>query len=317
MATTGFSEIIGLGKLVNLQNVKSGINPVDYEDLDADIKRVETVVDDSKDARTKLSRELANIAKGIGISDIVADDEDDVSEVEADESDSESSDNSSDGNSSDSESSTKSGRPTDTYLRKLTREEKLRGQFNHVLSDIGARGDPYMFEHEKKEDKKAAMLEEIDSLWTSLVRDGIDLSRIPEPTRDTPYEDVDTTLQILRHKNDRVRCTTFAEEFILWAASTVEDWCDGETVYFGRYKPDMTDWTDQVRIKLRRVRHDTSEVVSSLMSDYNISPFMRILLELIPNAFMQSRHNATKRGQRKEIHMSRAGERLRDDRRRH
>jgi hypothetical protein len=171
------------------------------------------------------------------------------------------------------------------------------------------------FESEKREDAKCQMLEEIDSLIESLKADDVDLDRIPKVGKQDSYEEVETVLKILRHKNDRMRYCSFAEEFIIFGACSLEELFDGKNTYFGR-SPDLTDWSNQVNVKLRRMRHDTSQVMGQLMQDFNIGPGARILLELVPNMLLYSR------GRKKQSagpnltfndhEMSAANERLRD-----
>jgi hypothetical protein len=99
-----------------------------------------------------------------------------------------------------------------------------------------------------------------------------------------------------RHKNDRTRYCSFAEEFVLFGAVALEELFDGKRTWFGHYQPDLTDWHNQVNVKLRRMRHDTSTLVSGVMNDYNIGPGARILLELVPNMFLHSRNRKRQAG---------------------
>jgi hypothetical protein len=179
--------------------------------------------------------------------------------------------------------------PQDSY------EQTNDGNYNmRERSRAEAYNDDFSREYEKKEDIKASMLDEIDFLMSCLGSEDVDISRIPVVSRSSSFEDVRETLSSLRYKQDRIRYCSFAEEFILFGAYGLEELFNGERSWLGR-QPDLTGWHNQVTVKLRRMRHDTSTVVSAVMEDYNIGPGARILLELIPNMFLHSRRkNANK-----------------------
>ena len=199
----------------------------------------------------------------------------------------------------------------------VTREQERRSHIDAVMDDIGANAN-FSFENEKREDEKYQMLEEIDSLIISLKRDDIDLTRIPNVDRNSKYEEVEGVLRILRFKSDRRRYSSLANEFLLFGAHALEDLFDGERVWFGRCQPDLTGWHNEVQVKLRRMDHDTSTLMSSVMADYHIGPGARILMELIPNAFLYSKARKKQQGQPAlfndidEREMLAANERIRD-----
>jgi len=178
-------------------------------------------------------------------------------------------------------------------LSRYTEEQIKRKQIDSVLSDIGETGD-FSMDNEKKEDEKASLLEQIDMLTESLEDEGINLSRIPKVSSRSSYEEIESVYRTLRLKNDRKRYTTLAEEIILAGAYGLENIFNGERVILGRYKPDLTDWHQTVNMKLRRMRFDTSSLVSDIMQDYNIGSGMRIAFELIPSLFTHSRLNKHK-----------------------
>lgn len=161
---------------------------------------------------------------------------------------------------------------------------------SHIDSVVGVAGNvDFSLEKEKREDLKCSMLAEIDSLLTSLSMEEVNLERIPTVGMKSTFEEVETTLKILRHKNDQTRCCTFAEEGLMFAAYALEDLFDGKQVWFGRWSPDLTGYHNQMNVKLRRVRYDTGQIVSSIMEDYNIGSGVRIGLEIIPNMFLYSK----------------------------
>lgn len=173
-------------------------------------------------------------------------------------------------------------------LPSYTLEKERRMRVDHIVgaSDMGS---GFSFEKEKREDLKCAMLAEIDNLISTLEEENVNLSRIPKVDSRSSYEDVEMVLKMLRHKNDHTRYCGFAEEFLLFGAYALEELFDGERVYFGRYSPDLTGWNHHLNVKLKRMQNDTSQIVSTVMQDYNIGPGARILLELIPNMVIYSR----------------------------
>lgn len=173
-------------------------------------------------------------------------------------------------------------------LHTRTVEEERRAHINSVNAEMGA-SMGVSFEREKREDAKCQMLEEIDSLMFSLQEEEADLSRIPRVDKNSTFDEVEGVLKMLRHKNDRSRYCSFAEEFLLFGAYGLEELFDGKRTWFGRYRPDLTGWHNHVNVKLRRMRHDTSTLVSGIMQDYNIGPGARLLLELVPNMVLYSK----------------------------
>ncbi len=53
-------------------------------------------------------------------------------------------------------------------------------------------------------------------------------------------------------------------------------------------KPDLTGYSDTVKVKLRRLKYETSTIASTIMEQYDISPLTRIVLELVPGMFIHS-----------------------------
>jgi hypothetical protein len=168
-----------------------------------------------------------------------------------------------------------------------TLEQERRSHINSVIGDEPVSN--FSLEKEKKEDLKCMMLAEIDSLINSLRMEEVDLSRIPTVGSDSPYEVVETTLKILRHKNDQVRSCTFMEEMLMFGAYGLEELFNGQNVWFSRYTPDLTGWHNHLNVKLRRIRYDTGQFTSGLMENYKIGHGTRMMLEIVPNLFLYSR----------------------------
>lgn len=181
-------------------------------------------------------------------------------------------------------------------LAQMTMEQQRRSHIDSIMgSNEGALG--FTFEKEKREDIKAAMLSEIDSLMSTLAEEDVDLTRIPRVDRNSSYEEVEVVMKMLRHKNDHTRYCSFAEEFLLFGAYALEDLFDGKRTWFGRYQPDLTGWHNHVNVKLKRMRHDTGQLVNGVMQDYNIGPGARVLLELLPNMVLYSKTKSEQHSQ--------------------
>lgn len=180
--------------------------------------------------------------------------------------------------------------PRDSQLKNMTIEEKRQDKINNVLRDIDDRELEFNVEKEKEEDDKASLLEQIDMLKITLEDDGVDISGVPNIDKGSSMKDIQNVYKILRLKNDRNRYCSFAEEMILSGAYGMEYLFDGKREWFGGRKPDLTDWSSTVKIKLRRMRYETSTLVQEVMQEYNLSPSVRLALELIPSMFLYSRN---------------------------
>lgn len=170
-------------------------------------------------------------------------------------------------------------------FRGYTQEQERRSQINNVF---GQSEPQFSIDAEKREDMKCAMLAEIDSILSVLEGEDSDLSRVPEVNQTSSYEMIESVLKILRHKNDHASYCSMATEFVLFGAYGLEELFDGKTTWFGRYNPDLTDWSSVVQTKMRRMRHTTGQVMSDLMQSMNIGAGVRILLELIPSMMTHS-----------------------------
>lgn len=184
-----------------------------------------------------------------------------------------------------------------TELDERTYEEQKRNHINNVLGSTSQNDiDNFSLDKEREEDEKCAMLAEIDYLLDSLKDEGVDISRIPKVDDSNDSKSIEKILKVLRHKVDHARYCTFAEEFMLSGAHGLEYLFDGKNMWFGRWNPDLTGWHVHVNRKLRRMRTDTGKIVSHVMNDYDIGPFMRVCLELIPSMFLFSKKRSEQNG---------------------
>lgn len=177
-----------------------------------------------------------------------------------------------------------------TEFERRTREEERHAQIQDFIRRDGGNPDDHisLLDKEKMEDRKADLLEKIDSLWSTLEEE-VDLKRITRPGPSTPLPEIEMIYKTLLMKMNRIRYSGLADDMILMGVSFIEDLFDGKRVFFGRYQPDMTDWNKQVQIKLRRMRHDTGTIASEVAEAAGMSTGMRIALELVPNGIMHAR----------------------------
>lgn len=178
---------------------------------------------------------------------------------------------------------------TDKNMIKLTNEEKRQDHISNVIHNLGdMKYDDFNIEKEQEEDDKIILLEQIDMLKQILEDDGIDISRVPEVYTDSNIKDIKNVAKILKIKNDRNRLSSLAEEGILLIAAGLEFMFDGRKDYFG-YRPDLIGWSETVKIKLRRLKFETSTIVSNVVKKRNMTPGTRLVLELIPSMFLYNR----------------------------
>jgi hypothetical protein len=149
---------------------------------------------------------------------------------------------------------------------------------------------------EHDDDTRAIMLEDIDMLRTEIAGMGADVSQIPNVDEDTPLRDVKKVHAKLRRMYDRKRCETFGTEAIMAGAHGLEWFFDGKKKY-GPWSPDLTDWHNNIRPKLRRMKYETSGVASDLLHGLNINNIGRIILELGISAVLHNKARQTQRGQ--------------------
>lgn len=179
--------------------------------------------------------------------------------------------------------------PCDSQLRNMTIEERRQDKINNVLRDIDDRELEFNIDKEREEDDKASLLEQIDMLKITLEDDSVDVSGVPVINKQSSMKDIQNVYKILRLKNDRNRYCSFAEELILSGAYGLEYLFDGKKDWFNK-KPDLTDWSSTVKVKLRRMRYETSTFVGEVMQEYKLSAGVRLALELLPSMFLYSRN---------------------------
>jgi len=181
------------------------------------------------------------------------------------------------------------------YYMELTNDEKKQSQIKNFFQDIDredeAEGD--LVKQEEEEDAIAMMLEQIDMLKTNLAVDGVNLDKIPQVDGNSDFKSVKQVLRILQIKNDRQRYGAMFEEVILAGSYFLESIFDGKKDWFGT-RVNLVGWSESVKVKLNRMKYDTSTFVGNVMKGYDISPGWRILLELLPSLVIYSRERRTR-----------------------
>lgn len=179
--------------------------------------------------------------------------------------------------------------PDDSQLNYMTNEERKQSHINSVLGNMDDITDDMKFiKEEEAEDEMARIFEQIDLLKTNLEAEGVNLDRIPNVDPNTSRKEARSILRILQIKNDRLRYCDMFEECILAGAYGLESMFDGKKEWFGA-KIDLVGWPETVKVKLRRMRYDTSSFVSNIMTGYSVSHGWRIMFELLPSLFLYSR----------------------------
>lgn len=182
----------------------------------------------------------------------------------------------------------------DTFSYKLTQEQTNQKIVDKVLNFSNeAENDQFNFniDDENREDMKLTLLEKIDNLIEELEDDGVNLDKIPKVDYTSNLEKIEYVAKLLMLKSNRNRYSGLGEEFILAIAGGLEILCDGKREFLG-VKPNLVGYSDVVKVKLRRVKNDTSQIVSNVVEKYEMSPIMTLLIELIPGLFLHSRRRS-------------------------
>lgn len=214
-----------------------------------------------------------------------------------------------------SSSGQKSGFTQSNWYQKQTQEEKAQDVIHSVLAGMNRSGTQNtssggynqqpqqsntqdreledLIAKEQEKDLKSMLIAQYDLLYTTLKEEGVDLERIPKVNEGSPLNVINAALKMLRYKNDLRRYVSIGEDVILFIAYGLESAFNGKTSYYGYY-PTLTGWPDAIKPRIKRMRADTSAVVSAVMNNFNFGHFTRMMLELVPSAFLYSR---TKRSQ--------------------
>lgn len=183
----------------------------------------------------------------------------------------------------------------DDFSNKLTQEQTNQRIVDKVLNftdNSNAENDfNFNIDDENREDLKLTLLEKIDNLTEELEDDGVNLNKIPKVDYTSDLDKIEYVAKLLMLKSNRNRYSNLGEEFILAIAGGLEILCDGKRDFLG-VKPNLVGYSDVVKVKLRRVKNDTSQIVSNVVEKYEMSPIMTLLIELVPSLFLHSRRRS-------------------------
>ncbi len=191
-------------------------------------------------------------------------------------------------------------RHSDPGLERMSLEQQRQHILQNALSNINTHemtdGDtPFSLDVEKENDQKNLLLEQINMLRTNLEDDSIKISDVRVVSTENTLEEVERVFEQLRYRNDHARYCGFAKELAEVGAYGLEWAFDGKKNYFG-VRPDLTGWGATLNIKMRRLRYETSRLVSDGMAAYNLGNFSRLCLELVPSMIIHSKMRANKIG---------------------
>lgn len=182
-----------------------------------------------------------------------------------------------------------------SFAYKLTEEQQNQKFVDNVLNTSSSNNNSnnssnynYNIEDENREDLKLTLLEKIDNLTEELEDEGLSLDKIPKVDYTSNLEQIEYVAKLLMLKANRNRYASLGEEFILALASGLEMLCNGDREFLG-IRPDLNGYSDVVKVKLRRLRNETSQVVGNVVEKYEISPLTTLLIELIPSLFLHSK----------------------------
>ena len=176
-----------------------------------------------------------------------------------------------------------------SFAYKLTEEQQNQKFVDNVLNTSSNNNNyNYNIEDENREDLKLTLLEKIDNLTEELEDEGVSLDKIPKVDYTSNLEQIEYVAKLLMLKANRNRYASLGEEFILALASGLEMLCNGDREFLG-IRPDLNGYSDVVKVKLRRLRNETSQVVGNVVEKYEISPITTLLIELIPSLFLHSK----------------------------
>ncbi len=177
---------------------------------------------------------------------------------------------------------------SNSFAYKLTEEQQNQKIVDKVLKDENSYDYSNAIEDENREDLKLTLLEKIDNLTEELEDEGISLTKIPKVDYTSNLDQIEYVAKLLMLKANRNRYASLGEEFILALASGLEMVCNGEREFLG-IRPDLQGYSDVIKVKLRRLRNETSQVVGNVVEKYEISPITTLLIELIPSLFLHSK----------------------------
>jgi len=191
------------------------------------------------------------------------------------------------GEESESESEPEEQTEEKSDFQKITEEQTEQNYINNFMEKRWGDVEPVKNDMPMRlNEHKLGMLEEIDDLKEDL-KSEVNLDTLPNVNYNSSLEDIERVHIILRKKHERIRYSNTATDWVMLFSGMAEAFFDGEREVLGM-RPNMKGISKKLKVKLRRIRYDTSVVVGQILNDNNIGPIMRIGIELIPTILIHS-----------------------------
>lgn len=172
-------------------------------------------------------------------------------------------------------------------------EEQLNQRYVDNVLNYQNSSDNYTLLDENTADMKLTLIDRITKLKDELESDGVNTSVFPDVNMSSPLKDIEYVAKLMMLRATRNRNGDLGDEIILSIMKMLSSVFNGKRKIFNMY-PDLTNSEDIVKVRLRRVRDDTSQVVSGVMDKIDMSPLMRILIGIVPSVFLHSYQRSIK-----------------------
>lgn len=169
---------------------------------------------------------------------------------------------------------------------KRTNEEKTSAALKNYLKNDDHNDAEFNLGYERLMDDKLIKLEEIESLKSQLNLKKEDMEQY-NVNKEDDYNVIKGVWERLRHKSELEQYDYLLTQAIEFGAGMIERLFDGKRDYFG-YRPDMTDWSSSVKLKLKRMKPQKTKVVSGLVQNYKMNDGTSILLQLLLSGILYS-----------------------------
>lgn len=171
--------------------------------------------------------------------------------------------------------------------KSLSREQRASSQIKNLFSHM----DINEYERvEDLEDNKFELLEEIHSLKESITEGGGRVDDIPEVTDEDSMEDIRKVYRKAKCRNNVQNYAETGGNLIMISAQALGKLFNGKRKVLG-FQPNFSTWAEKcVRPKLRRIKPETTTMVSNAVEYFGISGGQRIVFELLPSLIV---HGAT------------------------
>lgn len=145
----------------------------------------------------------------------------------------------------------------------------------------------------EEQDQKDSLYEHIMILSQTLKDDGIDCSEIIKKiNKDSPVEKLSSTYKLLKLKSDRKRYSVLFEEVVVYGSELLERYFDGtKKIPIIGSRPNYTGIHNRIQTKLRRMRPETSGIVSRFIGGMKLPSLAKVALEILPSILIYPSQN--------------------------